>query len=133
MSRRHKRSRFIEPGSSSARSPSQTATRHNGQPRVHARSDAVSLRSPERANQAAGSCHPTRMGRELRIARVAPAEATEHDAHPPHGGHGTRHVLRRCSARIKSRFGQIVEEVPPEEFFSAPKEERTRRFLALVE
>jgi hypothetical protein len=73
------------------------------------------------------------MGRELRIARVAPAEATEHDAHPPHGGHGTRHVLRRCSARIKSRFGQIVEEVPPEEFFSAPKEERTRRFLALVE
>ena len=29
--------------------------------------------------------------------------------------------------------GRIVEESPPDEFFSAPKEERTRRFLALVE
>ena len=29
--------------------------------------------------------------------------------------------------------GKIVEEAPPDEFFSAPKEERTRRFLALVE
>jgi polar amino acid transport system ATP-binding protein len=29
--------------------------------------------------------------------------------------------------------GRIVEEAPPDEFFSAPKEERTRRFLALVE
>jgi ABC-type polar amino acid transport system ATPase subunit len=29
--------------------------------------------------------------------------------------------------------GRIVEEAPPDEFFSAPKEERTQRFLALVE
>ena len=29
--------------------------------------------------------------------------------------------------------GRIVEEAPPAEFFSAPKEERTQRFLALVE
>jgi polar amino acid transport system ATP-binding protein len=29
--------------------------------------------------------------------------------------------------------GRIVEEAPPDEFFASPKEERTRRFLALVE
>jgi ABC-type polar amino acid transport system ATPase subunit len=29
--------------------------------------------------------------------------------------------------------GRIVEEAPPDEFFSAPKEARTKRFLALVE
>jgi polar amino acid transport system ATP-binding protein len=29
--------------------------------------------------------------------------------------------------------GRIVEEAPPVEFFSTPREERTRRFLALVE
>ena len=29
--------------------------------------------------------------------------------------------------------GRIIEEAPPDEFFSAPKQERTRRFLALVE
>ena len=29
--------------------------------------------------------------------------------------------------------GRIVEEAPPEEFFSSPKEERTKRFLSLVE
>jgi polar amino acid transport system ATP-binding protein len=29
--------------------------------------------------------------------------------------------------------GRIVEEAPPDEFFSSPKEERTQRFLALVE
>ena len=29
--------------------------------------------------------------------------------------------------------GRIVEEAPPDEFFSSPREERTRRFLALVE
>jgi polar amino acid transport system ATP-binding protein len=29
--------------------------------------------------------------------------------------------------------GRIVEEAPPDEFFSTPKEERTQRFLALVE
>ena len=29
--------------------------------------------------------------------------------------------------------GEIVEEAPRHEFFSAPEHERTRRFLALVE
>jgi ABC-type polar amino acid transport system ATPase subunit len=29
--------------------------------------------------------------------------------------------------------GRIVEEAPPEKFFTAPKEERTQRFLAVVE
>jgi polar amino acid transport system ATP-binding protein len=29
--------------------------------------------------------------------------------------------------------GRIIEEAPPGEFFSSPKEERTQRFLALVE
>jgi ABC-type polar amino acid transport system ATPase subunit len=29
--------------------------------------------------------------------------------------------------------GRIVEEAPPADFFASPKEERTRRFLALVE
>jgi polar amino acid transport system ATP-binding protein len=29
--------------------------------------------------------------------------------------------------------GRIVEEAPPDEFFSSPREDRTRRFLALVE
>lgn len=29
--------------------------------------------------------------------------------------------------------GRIVEEAPPEQFFTAPKEERTKRFLSLVE
>jgi polar amino acid transport system ATP-binding protein len=29
--------------------------------------------------------------------------------------------------------GRIVEEAPPDQFFSTPKEERTQRFLALVE
>jgi general L-amino acid transport system ATP-binding protein len=29
--------------------------------------------------------------------------------------------------------GRIVEEAPPDQFFSSPREERTRKFLALVE
>jgi len=29
--------------------------------------------------------------------------------------------------------GAIVEEAPPAEFFTSPKQERTRRFLAVVE
>jgi polar amino acid transport system ATP-binding protein len=29
--------------------------------------------------------------------------------------------------------GRIVEEAPPDEFFASPKEERTKRFLSLVE
>jgi polar amino acid transport system ATP-binding protein len=40
------------------------------------------------------------------------------------------HVAR---AVLMMDEGRIVEEAPPDEFFSAPREERTRRFLALVE
>jgi ABC-type polar amino acid transport system ATPase subunit len=29
--------------------------------------------------------------------------------------------------------GRIVEEAPPAEFFAAPKQDRTKRFLSLVE
>ena len=29
--------------------------------------------------------------------------------------------------------GRIIEEAPPEKFFSSPSHERTQRFLALVE
>jgi general L-amino acid transport system ATP-binding protein len=29
--------------------------------------------------------------------------------------------------------GRIVEEAPPDDFFTSPREERTQRFLALVE
>ena len=41
-----------------------------------------------------------------------------------------QHVAR---AVLMMDDGRIVEEAPPGEFFSAPKEERTQRFLALVE
>jgi len=41
-----------------------------------------------------------------------------------------QHVAR---AVLMMDEGRIVEEAPPDEFFSSPKEERTRRFLALVE
>jgi putative glutamine transport system ATP-binding protein len=41
-----------------------------------------------------------------------------------------QHVAR---AVLMMDEGRIVEEAPPDEFFSAPKEDRTRRFLALVE
>ena len=40
------------------------------------------------------------------------------------------HVAR---AVLMMDEGKIVEEAPPDVFFSAPKAERTRRFLALVE
>jgi polar amino acid transport system ATP-binding protein len=47
------------------------------------------------------------------------------------------HVLRFAhhvaNAVLMMDDGRIVEEAPPDEFFSAPKEERTQRFLALVE
>jgi len=50
---------------------------------------------------------------------------------------GVTHELRFAhhvaSAVLMMDDGRIVEEAPPDEFFSAPKEERTQRFLALVE
>jgi ABC-type polar amino acid transport system ATPase subunit len=29
--------------------------------------------------------------------------------------------------------GKVIEEAPPDQFFSSPSHERTRRFLSLVE
>jgi len=47
--------------------------------------------------------------------------------------HELRFAHHVASAVLMMDDGRIVEEAPPEEFFSAPKEERTQRFLALVE
>jgi polar amino acid transport system ATP-binding protein len=47
--------------------------------------------------------------------------------------HELRFAHHVASSVLMMDEGRIVEEAPPEEFFSAPKEERTRRFLALVE
>jgi len=47
--------------------------------------------------------------------------------------HELRFAHHVASAVLMMDEGRIVEEAAPDEFFSAPKEERTRRFLALVE
>jgi ABC-type polar amino acid transport system ATPase subunit len=47
--------------------------------------------------------------------------------------HEIRFAHHVASSVLMMDEGRIVEEAPPDEFFSAPKEERTRRFLALVE
>jgi polar amino acid transport system ATP-binding protein len=47
--------------------------------------------------------------------------------------HEMRFAQHVASSVVMMDDGRIVEEAPPDEFFSAPKEERTRRFLALVE
>ena len=47
--------------------------------------------------------------------------------------HEMRFAHHVASSVLMMDEGRIVEEAPPDEFFSAPKEERTRRFLALVE
>jgi ABC-type polar amino acid transport system ATPase subunit len=47
--------------------------------------------------------------------------------------HELRFAQHVASAVLMMDEGRIVEEARPDEFFSAPKEERTRRFLALVE
>jgi polar amino acid transport system ATP-binding protein len=47
--------------------------------------------------------------------------------------HELRFAHHVASSVLMMDEGRIVEEAPPEEFFSTPKEERTRRFLALVE
>jgi ABC-type polar amino acid transport system ATPase subunit len=47
--------------------------------------------------------------------------------------HEIRFAHHVASSVLMMDEGRIVEEAPPEEFFSAPKQERTRRFLALVE
>jgi ABC-type polar amino acid transport system ATPase subunit len=47
--------------------------------------------------------------------------------------HEMRFAHHVASTVLMMDEGRIVEESPPDEFFSAPKEERTRRFLSLVE
>jgi polar amino acid transport system ATP-binding protein len=47
--------------------------------------------------------------------------------------HELRFAHHVASSVLMMDEGRIVEEAPPEQFFSVPKEERTRRFLALVE
>jgi polar amino acid transport system ATP-binding protein len=47
--------------------------------------------------------------------------------------HELRFAHHVASSILMMDEGRIIEEAPPDEFFSAPKHERTRRFLALVE
>ena len=47
--------------------------------------------------------------------------------------HELRFAHHVASSILMMDEGRVVEEAPPEQFFSAPREERTRRFLALVE
>ena len=47
--------------------------------------------------------------------------------------HELRFAHSVASSVLMMDQGRIVEEAPPEQFFSAPREERTQRFLALVE
>jgi len=47
--------------------------------------------------------------------------------------HEMRFAQHVASSVLMMDEGRIVEEAPPDEFFSSPKEERTQRFLALVE
>ena len=47
--------------------------------------------------------------------------------------HEMRFAHNVASSVLMMDEGRIVEEAPPDAFFTAPKEERTQRFLALVE
>src|SRR5436309_3780765 len=47
--------------------------------------------------------------------------------------HELRFARHVASTVLMMDEGRILEEAPPDEFFAAPTEERTRRFLALVE
>jgi len=47
--------------------------------------------------------------------------------------HEMRFAQHVASSVLMMDEGRIVEEAPPDEFFSSPKEERTQRFLSLVE
>ena len=64
----------------------------------------------------------------------------DHVEHLAHEGmtmvvvtHEMRFAQNVASSVLMMDEGGIVEEAPPDQFFSAPKEERTQRFLALVE
>jgi polar amino acid transport system ATP-binding protein len=47
--------------------------------------------------------------------------------------HELRFAQKVASSVLMMDEGRILEEAPPEQFFSSPTHERTRRFLALVE
>ena len=47
--------------------------------------------------------------------------------------HEMRFAREAANAVVMMDEGRIVEEAPPERFFTAPTEERTRRFLQMVE
>ena len=47
--------------------------------------------------------------------------------------HELRFAQHVASSILMMDEGKIIEEAPPEQFFSAPSHERTRRFLSLVE
>jgi putative glutamine transport system ATP-binding protein len=47
--------------------------------------------------------------------------------------HELRFAHHVASSVLMMDEGRIVEEARPDEFFASPREERTRRFLALVE
>jgi glutamine transport system ATP-binding protein len=47
--------------------------------------------------------------------------------------HELRFAHHVASSVLMMDNGRIVEEAPPDEFFTSPKEERTKRFLSLVE
>ena len=47
--------------------------------------------------------------------------------------HELRFAHHVASSILMMDEGQVIEEAPPDRFFSAPSHERTRRFLALVE
>ena len=47
--------------------------------------------------------------------------------------HELRFAHHVASSILMMDEGRVIEEAPPEQFFSAPSHERTRRFLALVE
>jgi polar amino acid transport system ATP-binding protein len=47
--------------------------------------------------------------------------------------HELRFAQHVASSILMMDEGRVIEEAPPEQFFSAPSHERTRRFLALVE
>jgi ABC-type polar amino acid transport system ATPase subunit len=47
--------------------------------------------------------------------------------------HELRFAQHVASSILMMDEGRIIEEAPPEQFFSAPKHERTQRFLSLVE
>jgi polar amino acid transport system ATP-binding protein len=47
--------------------------------------------------------------------------------------HEMRFAHHVASSVVMMDEGRVVEEAPPDQFFSSPREERTRKFLALVE